>query len=103
MFAQPFEHRVGLRQILTARALALEEIGHRVQPQAVHAEVEPEIQHLHHLVIDLRIVPVQVRLVGEKAVPEIRARHIVAVQFESSMSLKMIRVSLYFSVVSLHT
>ena len=36
------EYRVRLRQVLAVRALALEEVRHRVEPQAVHAQVEPE-------------------------------------------------------------
>ena len=33
-----------LRQVLAVGALALEEVGHGVEPQAVDAQVEPEVE-----------------------------------------------------------
>ena len=72
--AQPLEDGVGFRQVFATGALAFVEIGHGVQPQPVHAQVEPEIHHLDHFVMHLRVVPVEVRLVREEAVPVIGAR-----------------------------
>ncbi len=66
-----------LGQVLAVRALALVEVGHRVEAEAVHAEVEPEAQHLDQRVLDLRVVEVQVGLVGEEAVPEVGAGLVV--------------------------
>ena len=40
--ADPLEDRVRLGQVLAVGALALDEIGNRVEPQAVDAHVEPE-------------------------------------------------------------
>ena len=83
--------------------LALMQVGHGVEPEAVHPEVEPEAQHFEHRLLDLGIVVVRIRLVGEEAVPEVRARLVVHVQFEVSVSVKMIRASSYQCTVSDHT
>ena len=60
-----------LGQVLAVRALALEQVGHGVEAEAVEPEVEPEAQHLEHRVLDLGVVVVEVGLVGEEAVPEV--------------------------------
>ena len=44
--AQPFEHHVGLRQVLVVGAFALAEIGHRIEPEPVDAGIEPALHHL---------------------------------------------------------
>jgi hypothetical protein len=66
---------VRLLEVLAVGALALVQVGHRVEPEAVDAEVEPELEHLDHRVLDLGVVEVQVRLVGEEPVPEVLAAH----------------------------
>ena len=43
--AQIAQEGVGLGQILASRALALEQVRHRVEAQAVDAHTEPEIEH----------------------------------------------------------
>jgi len=45
--------------------------GHRIQSQAVDPDFEPELQDLEHGLLHLRVVVIQVRLVGEKSVPEV--------------------------------
>ena len=66
-----------LGQVLAVGALALDEVGHRVHPEPVEAQVEPEtggvVQFLHHL----RVVVVQVRLAGKETVPVVLARLLV--------------------------
>ena len=62
---------MGLLEVLAVGALALVEVGHRVEPEAVEAHVEPERHRLEDRVVDLRVVEVQVRLVGEEPVPEV--------------------------------
>ena len=37
---------MGLRQVFATGTLALVEVRHRVQAQPVHAQVQPEIEHL---------------------------------------------------------
>ena len=65
------EELVGLGQVLPVGARPLVEVGHRVEPEAVQAHVEPEGQRLEDRVVDLGVVEVEVRLVGEEAVPEV--------------------------------
>ena len=64
---------VRLGEVLAVRPLALEEIGHGVEPEAVDAEVEPEAQHVEHRLLHFGVVVVQVGLVVEEAVPVVLA------------------------------
>ncbi len=43
--AQLAQELVGLGQVLAVRALALVQVGHGVQPQAVDAHLQPEVHH----------------------------------------------------------
>ncbi len=70
--AQLLQERVRLGQVLAVGALALEEVGDRVEAQAVDAEREPEVEHAHHLATHFGIVEVQVGLMGVEAVPVVR-------------------------------
>ena len=67
------EELVRLGEVLAVRALALEEVGHGVEAEAVEAEVEPEAQRVEHRLLDLGVVVVEVGLVAEEAVPVVRA------------------------------
>ncbi len=69
------EKHMGLGQVLAVGALPLEQIGHGVQPEAVDSEVQPEPQHVDHRVLDVGIVVVQVRLMGEEAMPVVLLAH----------------------------
>ncbi len=60
-------------QVLAVGALLGVEVGHGVQPVAVHPEVQPELERGQHLLLHGRVLVVQVRLVGEEAVPEVLA------------------------------
>ena len=71
--AHALEVVVRLGQVLAVGALALEEVGHGVEAEAVEAEVEPEAQDLEHRLLDLGVVVVEVGLVGEEAVPVVGA------------------------------
>ena len=64
---------MGLGQVLAVGALALEQVRDRVEAEAVEPEVEPEAQHVEHRVLDLRVVVVEVGLVGEEPVPVVLA------------------------------
>ncbi len=74
LLAHLLQELVRLPQVLADRALSLVQVGHRVQPEAVQAHVEPEAQRLQHRVVDLGVVVVEVRLMGEEAVPVVGAR-----------------------------
>ena len=67
--AAALEVRVRLGQVRAVGALPLEQVGHRVQPEAVDAEVQPEPHHVEHRLLHGRVVVVEVRLVGEEPVP----------------------------------
>ncbi len=72
VLAQLAQRVVRLRQVLAIRAFAFEQIRHGVQPQAIDAQVEPEVHGGEHGFADLGIVPVQVRLMGVEAMPVVR-------------------------------
>jgi hypothetical protein len=84
---------VRLVEVLAVRALALEEVGHGVEAEAVEPEVQPEAQDVEHRLLDRGAVVVEVRLVGEEAVPVVGAASSSQVQFDVSVSTKMIRAS----------
>ena len=65
------QYVVGLGQVLVVGALALHEIGDRVQPEAVYPHVEPHAHHLQDLGEHAGIVEVEVRLVMVEAMPVI--------------------------------
>ena len=46
--AQLLQERVGLGQVLAVRALALVQVRHGVEAQAVDAHLEPEVDHRAH-------------------------------------------------------
>jgi hypothetical protein len=65
------DDRVRFRQVLAGGAFPLHEIGHGIEAEAVHAEVEPEIEDPQHFLDDSRIVVIEIRFVVEEAVPVI--------------------------------
>ncbi len=65
---------MGFEQVLAVGALALEQVGNGVEPQAVDAAIQPETQHVEHGLADARVVEVQVWLVAEEAVPVVAPR-----------------------------
>ena len=71
--AHALQEGVRLGEVLAVRPVALVEVRHGVEPEAVEAEVEPEAQHIEHLVLHRRVVVVQVGLVGEEPVPVVLA------------------------------
>ena len=76
--AQVLEGLVGLGQVLAVGALALEQVGHGVEAQPVHAHlVQPEVDDLEHRLLDLGVVPVEIGLVRVEAMPVVRAGHAV--------------------------
>ncbi len=64
-----------LGEVLAVRPVALVEVRHRVEPEPVEPEVEPEAQDVQHLLLHLGVVVVQVGLVREEAVPVVLPAH----------------------------
>ena len=74
--AQLAQEGVGLGQVLAVGPLPLEEVGDGVQAQPVHAHAShPEVHGPQHRLPHLRVVEVEVRLVGVEAVPVVGFRH----------------------------
>ena len=73
--ADAFQHVMGLRQVLVVGALALDQIGHGIEPQPVDAHVEPEVHDAQHRLQHFGIVEIEVGLVGVEAVPVIGVGH----------------------------
>ena len=67
--AQLPDDGVGFRQVLVVGAVALAQIGDRIEPEAVDAGIEPALHHLHQRADHARIVEIEIRLVREEAVP----------------------------------
>ena len=69
--ADLLEEVVGLREVLAVGARTLVEVGHRVEPEAVHAHVDPERIASRIASCTAGVVEVEVGLVGEEPVPEV--------------------------------
>ena len=69
---QLLEEGVRLGQVLAARPVALEQVGHGVAPEAVQPLVEPEAERVEHGPLDLGIVVVEIGLVAEEPMPVVR-------------------------------
>ena len=63
------EEGVSLGQVLAVRPVALEEVRHGIEAEAVDPELEPEAEDVEHRLLHLGVVVVEVGLVGEEAVP----------------------------------
>ena len=69
-----FDDGVRLGKVFAGRAIALDQVRHRVDPEAIDAQIEPEIQDRQHLADDRRVVVVEIRLMLEKPVPVVGVR-----------------------------
>ena len=72
--ADRLDDGVRLGQVLAARAIALDQVRHGVEAEAIDAQIEPEVQHRQHLADDRRVVVVEIRLMMKKPVPVVRLR-----------------------------
>ena len=64
---------MGFRQVFTVGALAFIKIGYCVQAQTVDAYFQPEVEHPQNGLVHLRVVEIEVRLMGVKPVPVVGA------------------------------
>ena len=69
LLAQALEVLVGLRKVLAVGAVALEEVGHGVETEAVEPDVEPEAHDVEHHVLHLGVAVVEIGLMAEEAMP----------------------------------
>ena len=69
LLADALDERVRLGQVLARRPVALVQVGHRVEPEPVEAEIEPEAHQVDHGVGDFGVLVVEVGLVVVEAVP----------------------------------
>ncbi len=67
--AQFLEESVRLRQVLAAGAVALVQVGNGVQPQAIDAALQPEIEDVEDGLVHGGVVVVEIGLVRVEAVP----------------------------------
>ena len=73
--AHLLEKGVRLRQVLARRPFTLEQVGHGVDAKAVDAAIQPAGHYLEDLVLNLRVVVIQIGLVAVEAVPVVLPRH----------------------------
>src|SRR5436309_9363026 len=66
---------MSLRQVLTIGVLPFIEIRNSIQTKPVNSHSQPKIDSLEQGFANLRIVVIEVRLVGIKAVPIVGLRH----------------------------
>ena len=66
---------MGLGQVLAVGAVALVQVRHGVEAQAVDTHVEPVVEHVEDGRLDGGVVEVEVGLVGVEAVPVVLAGH----------------------------
>ena len=69
LVAQPAQDLVRFRQVLVVGALALDQVGHGVEPHAVDPEVEPVPHDVGDRAEHPRVVEIEVGLVRVEAVP----------------------------------
>ena len=69
------QERVRLGQMLAGGALPLEQIGDRIEPKAIHALIQPEIDDPKHGPPHQRVVEIEIRLMCIEAMPVIGFRH----------------------------
>ena len=67
--ADRLQHVMRFGQVLVVGPVAFDQIGDCIEPQPVHALVEPEVHRIQHRIHHGGVVEVQIRLVVEEAVP----------------------------------
>src|SRR5260370_35899656 len=72
---QLLQNIVGLWQVLTICSLPFHQIWHRIESEAIHTQLQPELHHIPHLLPNGRIVIVEIGLVTKEAMPIERFRN----------------------------
>ena len=67
--ANALQDDMRLGKVLVVRSLALDQVGHGVEPQPIDAHLEPELHHGEDRLEHRRIVEIEVRLVRIEPVP----------------------------------
>ena len=67
--ADALDDQVRFRQILAVRSVAFHKVRNSICAQTVHAHVEPITHYFEDFFYDLRIVIIEVRLMGKEAMP----------------------------------
>ena len=57
------------RQIFARRTLTLHQVRHRIQAEAIHPHVQPELHHVPHFLAHGGVVVIEIRLMAEETVP----------------------------------
>ena len=73
--ADALDDGVRLGQVLAVRSFALDQVRNGVEPESVHAEIEPEPHRPEHRHEHARIVEVEIRLVRIEPMPKICSGH----------------------------
>src|ERR1700677_686844 len=68
---------MGLGKVFAGCTVAFDEIGNRVHTKLIYAHMEPESHGLDHLFDNDGVIKIEVRLVGEEAMPIVRLRDLV--------------------------
>ena len=63
-----------LGQVLAGGAFALVEVGHRIEPKAVDAHAQPEVDHAHERTLHRGVIEVEIGLVRIESVPVVGLR-----------------------------
>ena len=64
-----FQKRIGFRKVLAVGVSRSIQIGDSVQPQSVDAHLEPEIDDLEHRLLHIRVVEIEIGLMGVETMP----------------------------------
>ena len=75
--AHLFDHGMRFGQVFVLGALAHTQVGNRIQAHPVHALVEPETHQLDDCLHHLRVIVVEVGLMGEETMPVISLRFLI--------------------------
>ena len=72
VFPDCLDDGVCLEEVLAGRAVALDQVRHRIETKPVDTQIQPEVEHRQHLAHHRRIVVIQVRLMVKEPVPVVR-------------------------------
>ncbi len=77
VLAKVSECSVSFRQVFGIGSFAFEQIGDRVQAEAIDSHIEPEVDGCEHSFADFRIGPVQIGLMRIESMPIVGLRNLI--------------------------